>query len=71
MICLVFVTGQGKIILLPPAIQVQPLNMRDNLRTQSLVVNFTAADRYTITDAKTGTQLADRHYDPCAIRAID
>ncbi len=60
---LVFVTGQGKSTV-AASYSGKPLNMRDNLRNQSLVVKFTAADRYTITDASTGTELADRHYDP-------
>ena len=63
---LVFVTGQGKASV-AASYSGTPVNMRDNLRSQSLVVNFTATDRYTITDAKTGTQLADRHYDPAQL----
>jgi flagellar hook-associated protein FlgK len=63
---LVFVSGQGKSTV-AASYTGTPLNVRDNLRSQSLVVNFTAADRYTITDAKTGTQLADRHYDPAQL----
>jgi len=60
---LVFVSGQGKSTV-AASYGGRPLNVRDNLRNQSLVVNFTAADRFTISDAKTGTQLADRQYDP-------
>ncbi|MEY4016697.1 MAG: Flagellar hook-associated protein 1 [Pseudomonadota bacterium] len=63
---LVFVTGQGKSTV-AASYHGTPLNMRDNLRSQSLVVKFTATDRYTISDAKTGTQLADRHYDPSSL----
>ncbi len=66
---LVFVTGQGKASV-AASYTGTPLNMRDNLRSQSLVVKFTAADRYTITDAKTGTQLADRHYDPSVLEPL-
>jgi flagellar hook-associated protein FlgK len=66
---LVFVTGQGKASV-AAGYSGQPLNVRDSLRTQSLVVNFTAADRYTITDAKTGTQVADRHYDPAQLEPL-
>ena len=66
---LVFVTGQGKASV-AASFSGTPLNVRDNLRSQSLVVNFTAADRYTITDAKTGTQLADRHYDPSVLEPL-
>ena len=60
---LVFVTGQGKTSV-AASYSGEPLNVRDSLRNQSLVVKFTAVNRYTIVDAKTGTQLADRHYDP-------
>ena len=66
---LVFVTGQGKTSV-AASYSGSPINMRDNLRSQSLVVKFTAADRYTITDAKTGTQLADRHYDPSVLEPM-
>jgi flagellar hook-associated protein FlgK len=66
---LVFVTGQGKTSV-AASYSGEPLNMRDNLRTQSLVVKFTAADRYTITDATTGTELADRHYDPSVLEPM-
>jgi len=66
---LVFVSGQGKSTV-AASYSGEPLNMRDNLRGQSLVVNFTATDRYTISDAKTGTQLADRHYDPSQLEPI-
>ena len=63
---MVFVTGQGKSTV-AASYSGTPVNMRDNLRTQSLVVKFTAGDRYTITDPKTGTQRADRHYDPAQL----
>jgi len=66
---LVFVTGQGKASV-AASYSGAPVNMRDNLRAQSLVVKFTAADRYTITDAKTGTQLADRHYDASVLEPL-
>jgi flagellar hook-associated protein FlgK len=66
---LVFVTGQGKASV-AASYSGAPLNVRDNLRSQSLVVTFTASDRYTITDAKTGTQLADRHYDPTVLEPV-
>jgi flagellar hook-associated protein FlgK len=48
----------------------QPDNVRDSLRAQSLSIKFTAADRYTIVDSKTGTQLADRYYDPAATEPV-
>jgi flagellar hook-associated protein FlgK len=66
---LVFVTGQGKSTV-AASYHGKPINMRDNLRSQSLVVNFTAPDRYTIMDAKTGTELADRHYDPAQLEPL-
>jgi flagellar hook-associated protein FlgK len=66
---LVFITGQGKSSV-ASSYEGKPLNMRDNLRAQSLVVNFTAADRYTIVDAKTNTQLADRFFDPTQLEPM-
>jgi hypothetical protein len=66
---LVFITGQGKSSV-ATSYEGKPLNMRDNLRAQSLVVKFTAADRYTIVDAKTNTQLADRFYDPTQLEPM-
>ena len=68
-VLLVFVTGQGRTSV-AASYTGEPLNMRDNLRSQSLVVKFTAADRYTITDASTGTELADRHYDPSVLEPL-
>jgi flagellar hook-associated protein FlgK len=66
---LLFVTGKGSANV-AAGFQGTPVNMRDNLRSQSLTIKFTAADRYTITDAKTGTQLADRHYDPSVLEPV-
>jgi flagellar hook-associated protein FlgK len=66
---LVFVTGQGKTSV-AASFSGEPLNVRDNLRSQSLVVKFTATNRYTIRDAKTGTELADRHYDPSVLEPL-
>jgi hypothetical protein len=66
---LVFVTGQGKSSV-AASYAGQPLNVRDSLRAQSLVVKFTTNDRYTITDAMTGTELADRHYDPSVLEPL-
>jgi flagellar hook-associated protein FlgK len=60
---LLFVTGKGS-AKVAVGFEGQPDNPRDNLRSQSLLVKFTAADRYSIIDAKTGTELADRYYDP-------
>ena len=66
---LLFVTGKGSANV-ATSFSGQPLNVRDSLRTQSLMVKFTAADRYSIIDSKTGTQLADRHYDPSALEPV-
>jgi len=66
---LVFVTGQGRTSV-AASYSGESLNVRDSLRTQSLVVKFTAVDRYTITDASTGTELADRHYDPSVLEPL-
>jgi flagellar hook-associated protein FlgK len=66
---LLFVTGKGSANV-AVGFEGKPVNMRDSLRTQSLTVQFTAADRYTIVDAKTGTQLADRHYDPSVLEPV-
>ena len=66
---LIFVTGQGKTSV-AASYSGEPLNVRDTLRNQSLVVKFTATDRYTIIDAKTGTELADRHYDPSVLEPL-
>jgi flagellar hook-associated protein FlgK len=63
---LLFVTGKGS-AKVAVGFEGQPDNPRDNLRSQSLLVKFTAADRYSIIDAKTGTELADRHYDPSVL----
>ena len=60
---LLFVTGKGS-AKVAVGFEGQPDNPRDNLRSQSLLVKFTAVDRYCIIDSKTGTELADRHYDP-------
>ena len=60
---LLFVTGKGS-AKVAVGFEGQPDNPRDNLRSQSLLVKFTATDRYSIIDATTGTELADRHYDP-------
>jgi len=66
---LVFVTGKGSANV-SVGYNGQPDNMRDSLRSQSLQVKFTAADRYTIVDAKTGTELADRQYDPSVLEPV-
>ncbi|MEN9618400.1 MAG: Flagellar hook-associated protein 1 [Pseudomonadota bacterium] len=66
---LLFVTGKGAANV-SVGYQGQPDNVRDSLRSQSLSVKFTAADRYSIIDTKTGTELADRHYDPSVLEPM-
>lgn len=63
---LLFVTGKGSANV-SAGFTGEPLNMRDSLRSQSLMVKFTAQDRYSIIDTATGTELADRHFDPSAL----
>ncbi len=66
---LLFVTGKGAANV-AVGFDGQPDNVRDSLRGQSLSVKFTAADRYSIIDTKTGTELADRHYDPSVLEPV-
>ena len=66
---LLFVTGKGAASV-SVGYQGQPDNVRDSLRSQSLSVKFTAVDRYSIIDTKTGTELADRHYDPSVLEPV-
>ncbi len=66
---LVFVTAKGAAAV-STSFTGQPANQRDSLRSQSLSVKFTAADRYSIIDTKTGTELADRHYDPTVLEPL-
>jgi len=58
----VFVTGTGKADI-AAGFSGTPLDPSTNLRNQNLQIKFTAADRYVIVDTKTGTELADAHYD--------
>jgi flagellar hook-associated protein FlgK len=44
--------------------------VRDSLRSQSLSIKFTAADRYSIIDTNSGTELADRFYDPNTLEPL-
>ena len=60
----VFVTGAGSQASVSASYSGEPLNMLTKLRAQSLSIHFTAADRYQILDAKTGSQLAERVYVP-------
>jgi flagellar hook-associated protein FlgK len=66
---MLFVTGKG-VAKVATSFSGEPVNSRDNLRSQSLLVKFTAADRYSIIDAKTGTELANRQYDANALEPV-
>jgi flagellar hook-associated protein FlgK len=66
---LLFVTGKGA-AKVAVGYEGEALNVRDNLRSQKLTIKFTDTDRYTIIDTATGTQLADRHYDPNVLEPI-
>lgn len=66
---LLFVTGKGA-AKVAVGFEGQPDSLRDSLRSQSLSIKFTAADRYNIIDVKTGTVLADRHYDPTVLEPV-
>jgi len=65
----VFVTGKGS-AKVAVGFQGEPDNVRDSLRTQKLTVKFIAEDRYNIIDAKSGTVLADRRYDPTVLEPV-
>jgi flagellar hook-associated protein FlgK len=65
---LVFVTGNGAASV-ATSYQGEPLEPAQALRAQPLQVNFTAADRYTITDMRTGTVLAEREFDPAQVNS--
>ena len=66
---LLFVTGKG-VAKVATSFSGEPANARDTLRSQTLQVKFTAADRYSIIDAKTGTELASRQYDATALEPM-
>ncbi len=66
---LVFVTGTGT-AKVATSFTGQPDVPRDSLRSQSLTIKFTAADRYSIIDSKTGTELASRQYDSSALEPV-
>jgi flagellar hook-associated protein FlgK len=66
---LLFITGKGA-AKVAAGYQGAPDNVRDSLRAQSLNIKFTAENRYTITDAATGTELADRFYDPTVLEPV-
>jgi flagellar hook-associated protein FlgK len=59
---LVFVTGSGTASV-AASFAGSPADNAAVLRAQPMQVTFTAADRYTITDTRTGTVLADRSFD--------
>jgi flagellar hook-associated protein FlgK len=66
---LVFVTGTGT-AKVATSFTGQPDVPRDSLRSQSLTIKFTAADRYSIIDSTTGTELASRQYDSSALEPV-
>ena len=66
---LLFITGKGA-AKVAAGYEGAPDNVRDSLRAQSLNIKFTAENRYTITDAATGTELADRFYDPTVLEPV-
>jgi flagellar hook-associated protein FlgK len=66
---LLFVTGKGA-AKVAVGFDGKPDNIRDSLRKQSFNLKFTAENRYTIVDAATGTQLADRFYDPSVLEPV-
>jgi flagellar hook-associated protein 1 FlgK len=65
----VFVTGEGKATV-AASFSGTPTDPQQKLRGQNLVISFTAADKYTITDGKTGTVLAERHYDVTVLNPV-
>ena len=66
---LLFVTGKGSANV-AAGFEGTPDNVRDSLRSQSLSIKFTAADRYSIIDTNSGTELADRFYDPNTLEPL-
>jgi flagellar hook-associated protein FlgK len=66
---LLFVTGKGSANV-AAGFEGVPDNVRDSLRSQSLSIKFTAANRYSIIDTSSGTELADRFYDPNALEPL-
>jgi flagellar hook-associated protein FlgK len=67
---LVFVTGEGGSATVATSYAGQPLPPQENLRQQSLELRFTAANRYVIVDNKTGSELAERIYDPTVLEPV-
>ena len=65
---LVFVTGVGSSAV-AASFSGGATDKATSLRAQPMELTFTAADRYTITDIKTGTVLAERSFDPTQLNA--
>lgn len=65
---LVFVTGTGTAAV-AASFSGSATDKAVALRAQPMELTFTAADRYTITDTRTGTVLAERSFDPNQLNA--
>jgi flagellar hook-associated protein FlgK len=65
---LVFVTGTGSTAV-AASFSGGATDKATSLRAQPMELTFTAADRYTITDTRTGTVLAERSFDPNQLNA--
>jgi flagellar hook-associated protein FlgK len=65
----VFITGEGKATV-AASFSGTPTDPQQKLRTQNLVLNFTAPDHYNIIDKKTGTILAERQYDNTILNPV-
>ena len=65
---LVFVTGTGSAAV-AASFSGGATDKASSLRAQPMELTFTAADRYTITDTRTGTVLAERSFDPNQLNA--
>ena len=63
----VFVTGSGKANI-AASFSGTPTDPVSNLRGQKLQIKFTEADRYVVLDSKTGTELANAHYDTSVLQ---
>lgn len=66
---LVVVTGEGKASV-AASFTGKPDDPQQKLRGQNLVISFIGPDQYNITDGKTGTVLAERHYDNTIINPV-
>jgi flagellar hook-associated protein FlgK len=65
---LVFVTGTGTAAV-AASFSGKATDKASALRAQPMELTFTAANRYTITDTRTGTVLAERSFDPNQLNA--